>query len=78
MAIREREIANYVTGLSEEEFNVLRGVVEARESKMDAIALMKLPLSERRRIMERQAKEAAQEWTQDDLIPAVGDVIDYD
>ena len=68
MAVREHEIANYVNGLSEEEFNVLRGVVEARESRMDATALMKLPLPERRRIMERQTKEAAQEWTNDDSI----------
>ena len=62
MAVQEQEIVGFVNRLSDEEFDILRGAVRAREIRMRPSAIRKLPLEEQRRILEADAEAAAQDY----------------
>ena len=74
MITQEREIVDFVNQLTHDQLRILKEAIDARELEMDAVALMKLPVEERARIMEMQAINAAKEGYPEDYVEAKADV----
>jgi hypothetical protein len=62
MPTKEQEITEYVSRLSEEEFHLLRVAVRARDHRLKPSELRKLPLEERRLVLEACAADAARQY----------------